>query len=216
MVRGNNRSIMFHDDSDRWVFMHQLGLAGQKYGCEVHAYVLMSNHVHMLATGREHGAISRMMHCLGRRFVRFANLRHGRTGTLFEGRFKASLVDSDSYFLTCMRYIESNPVRAGMVAHPHAYPWSSFLENSTGMPGKPLVPHETYIALARDDSRRAEAYVRLFEQQLSPAELEMIRSSLRKSRALGSASFCADLEKKLGRPVGITPHGGRRVFKGTD
>jgi putative transposase len=114
-----------------------------------------------------------------------------------------------------MRYIESNPVRAGMVHHPGAYFWSSFLANSSGTPGHPLVAHETYLALASDNWRRGEAYKRLFDHQISDEDLAAIRASLHKDRVLGGEAFRANLEGELQRPVGIEPHGGARKFKGT-
>jgi putative transposase len=215
MIRGNNRAALFRDDADRWVFLRQLEFASSTYGCSLHAYVLMSNHVHLLATGHEHGAVSNMMQSIGRRYARFVNARYRRTGTLFEGRFKASLVESDRYFLTCMRYVESNPVRAGMAPHPGAYPWSSFLANASGTPGQPLVAHDTYLALARDDLRRGEAYKRLFDREVPDEDLAAIRASLHKDRVLGCDAFRANLEAELQRPVGIEPHGGARNFKGT-
>ena len=215
MIRGNNRAPLFHDDADRWVFMRHVEFASSAYGCALHAYVLMTNHVHLLATGHEHGAVSRMMQSIGRRYARFVNIRQRRTGTLFEGRFKASLVESDRYFLTCMRYIESNPVRAGMVSHPGAYFWSSFDANASGAPGVPLIAHGTYLSLANDSVRRAEAYKRLFDREIPEDDLAAVRASLHKDRVLGCDSFRADMEAKLQRPVGITPHGGARKLKGT-
>jgi putative transposase len=215
MIRGNNRTVLFHDDADRWVFMKQLAFASSTYGCSLHAYVLMSNHVHLLATGHEHGAVSNMMQSIGRRYARFVNVRQSRSGTLFEGRFKASLVESDRYFLTCMRYIESNPVRAGMASHASAYFWSSFRANASGAPGQPLVAHGTYLGLANDDQRRGEAYRRLFDHEIPDEDLAALRASLHKDRVLGCDAFRAHLEAELQRPVGIEPHGGARRFKGT-
>jgi putative transposase len=214
MIRGNNRSLLFQDDSDRWVFMRQLAFASSTYGCSIHAYVLMSNHVHLLATGHERGSVSRMMQSIGRRYARFVNARHGRTGTLFEGRFKSSLVESDRYFLTCMRYIESNPVRAGMAPDPGACAWSSFRANASGAPGAPLVAHGTYLGLADDGIRRGEAYKRLFDHEIPDADLEAIRTSLHKNCVLACESFRASLEADLRRPVGTRPRGGARKFNG--
>ena len=124
--RGNNRLACFFDDNDRYRYLEWLAVAAAKYGGAVHAYVLMTNHVHLLATGHEKGALGRMMQSLGRRYVRYVNSRYRRSGTLWEGRYKSSLVDSDQYLLTCYRYIELNPVRAFLVTTPGDYRWSSF------------------------------------------------------------------------------------------
>lgn len=121
IVRGNNRADLFRTDFDRAVFLRDLLRSAARHECQLHAFVLMTNHVHLLATGPQEGRISRMMQALGRRYAQYANRTHGRTGTLFEGRFKSSLVDSDRYLLTCMRYIESNPVRAAMVPDAASY-----------------------------------------------------------------------------------------------
>lgn len=124
--RGNNRLPCFLDDEDRQRYLQCLLQALDRFGCRLHAYVLMSNHVHLLLTPGEAGALSRLMHTFARNYAGLFNGRHGRTGTLWEGRYKACLVDSGPYFLACSRYIELNPVRAWMVARPGDYPWSSY------------------------------------------------------------------------------------------
>jgi putative transposase len=210
IVRGCNRCDLFRDETDRWIFMNRLEKALTEWGCDLHAYVFMSNHVHLLATGREYGAISRMMHLVETRFARFVNLRHQRTGPLFEGRFHSSLVDSATYFLTCMQYIELNPVRAGMVAHPSQHGWSSYRANAGGSPSGLLAPHDLYLNLGEDPAARAREYVRLFDEPITETQLAAIRSSARRSRALGSPAFLERMERELGRPVGVTPHGGER------
>ena len=215
VLRGNNRGSLFCDDVERWVFLDFMKYALTTYGCGLHAYVLMTNHVHLLATGYQFGAVSNTMQSIGRRFVRFVNLRRKRSGTLFEGRFKASVVETDRYLLTCMRYIEANPVRAGMVRRPEDYPWSSFKSNASGDPIEPLVAHPTYLGLAGDVRSRARAYVDLFDQPMPEAELKAIRESVQRNRGLGGSTFLGSLEKSLGRPVAMTPHGGPREFKGS-
>jgi putative transposase len=167
----------------------------------------MTNHVHLLATGREPGGISRMMQAVGRRYARYVNRIHGRTGTLFEGRFKASLVDGERYLLTCMRYIELNPVRAGIVEDPAAYVWSSF-RNNTGMePHSWLVPRPEYLGLGNHPVGRATAYRALFRQAVAPVDLTAIRESARKSRALGGDEFLQRAEALLDRPIRVIPPG---------
>lgn len=126
MLRGNNRSEIFVTEADYQFFLEKLRLAITKHSCDVHAYVLMTNHLHLLITPNEEQGVSKAMQMLGRYYVQYFNYCYRRTGTLWEGRYKATLIDSEAYLLTCMRYIELNPVRAGMVDHPSQYPWSSY------------------------------------------------------------------------------------------
>jgi len=154
MQRGNNRCPCFVDDSDRMLYLSLLEGAARMYGCGVHGFVLMTNHVHMLASAGGENAISRMMKRIGESYVRGFNKRHDRTGTLWEGRFHASIVDSHAYFLTCQRYIECNPVRAGMVAGPGDYAWSSFRHNARGQSSSLLTPHAAYLALGETNVER--------------------------------------------------------------
>ena len=215
IVRGNDRRAIFRDDGDRIIFMRYLEEALDVCGCDLHAYVLMGNHVHLLVTAHGAGGISELMQELGRKFARVFNLRWGRTGTLFEGRFRSSLVDSEAYLFTCMAYIELNPVRVGMVAAPGDYPWSSFRLNSSGRPGPPLVPHPLYGGLGRSPAECASAYRRMVEGGVRTEELERIRAAAHKCRALGTARFCARMESELERSV--TPRGrGRPKKRGQD
>ncbi len=201
IVRGNNRCAIFRDDADRMIYLGFLEGALRTCACDLHAFVLMTNHVHLLATGHADGEISALMQAVGRKFARLMNLRWGRTGTLFEGRFRSSLVESEAYLLSCMRYIELNPVRAGMVRHPADYRWSSFLANSTGNPSPPLVAHEVYSQLGADSDERGLNYRELIAAGISKGELEQIRTSARQGRALGSENFSNRLQEGLGRPV---------------
>jgi putative transposase len=214
IVRGNNRCDLFRDDADRCMFLQFLEEAQDACPCEVHAYVLMTNHVHLLSTGNCEGALSEMVQRLGRKFARLINLRWGRTGTLFEGRFRSSLVEGEAYLLTCMRYIELNPVRAGMVRHPQEFGWSSYRQNASGSPGRLLKPHDLYFKLGQDPGVRAETYRELVESGVSEEDLVRIRTSAAKCRALGSEGFCADMERRLERPV--SPRRQGRPKKGTD
>ena len=132
--RGNNRQICFAEDVDFKAYAHWLREGAGKYGVEVHAWVLMTNHVHLLATPRAPDAISRCMQFIGRLYVRRFNCRYQRSGTLFEGRFRSSIVQNRTYLLACQRYIELNPVRAGMVSDPANYPWSSYRAHAFGQP----------------------------------------------------------------------------------
>lgn len=132
ILRGNNRTEIFCAEADYRFYLGKLRLACEKHGCDIHAYVLMTNHVHLLLTPQEEQSVGKALQMLGRYYVQFFNHRYQRTGTLWEGRYKATLIDTEAYLLTCMRYIELNPVRAGMVAHPSEYPWSSYGYNALG------------------------------------------------------------------------------------
>ena len=151
---GNNRSVIFVADEDYQFYLEKLNAACQKYECDLHAYVLMTNHVHLLITPHHIGAIGKLMQMLGRYYVQCFNHQYQRTGTLWEGRYKATLLDSDQYLLVCSRYIELNPVRANMVSHPSDYPWSSYAFNALGKENALLTPHPLYLALGRDETKR--------------------------------------------------------------
>jgi putative transposase len=145
--RGNDRHVCFAADTDYLRYLQELREASSKHDCAIHAYVLMTNHVHLLATPAATGGISRMMQAVGRRYVGSFNARDHRTGTLWEGRFKAALVDTDRYLLTCYRYIELNPVRAHMTDNPADYPWSSYHHNALGQFSPLITPHAQYTIL---------------------------------------------------------------------
>jgi putative transposase len=185
VVRGINRAALFTDDQDRCVFLGYLRDALQPPGIRLHAYVLMTNHVHMLGTADRPGMLSDFVQAIGRRFAPYANARQQRTGSLFEGRFHSSLVDTERYFLTCMRYIEMNPVRAGLVTRPASFPWSSFSENASGHPAGLLSPHDEYLRLGRSADERGAAYRALFSDVMGPETLAMIRACTRGNRPVG-------------------------------
>jgi putative transposase len=214
VVRGNNRAPCFVDDRDRWIFLRYLGEALLTRDCELHAYVLMGNHVHLLATGLLEGSLSLCMQDTGRRFVRYFNAVHGRSGGLFEGRFRSSIVDSDRYLLACMRYIEMNPVRAGLARTPGEYPWSSYCANASTRVEFPLTAHPAFEELGTDPAGRAQAYRKLFETPLADAQMKAIRESLAMNRALGADAFIAQLRQRLDRPVAVVAPGRPRK-KGT-
>jgi putative transposase len=199
--RGNDRQRTFADDRDYEVYLRWLAQGLQRYRCDLHAYVLMANHVHLLITPRVPRAISRVMQLLGSRYVRHYNARHGRTGTLWEGRHWSSLVASGRYFMTCSRYIELNPVRAGLVQDPAAFRWSSYQHNALAHRDLILTPHPEYAELGDDPAARAASYRLLFEDALDEATLEDIRTSARESRAFGSEAFKDEIERRLARPV---------------
>jgi putative transposase len=207
IARGNNRQSCFFTDTDRATYLHYLLVAARNNECSVHAYVLMGNHVHLLVTGSRQGAVGRMMQSVGRRYVRALNNVLDRTGTLFEGRYRASPVESQAYFLACMRYIELNPVRAGMVGRPASYRWSSHRFNIGSEPSSLVTPHPEYLQLGIDMAARSRAYRALFDCPLSITEIEKIREHANKGRVLGRPEFLASLEKDLNRCVKIRPAG---------
>ena len=199
--RGNNRAPCFVTDADRLVYLAILKELIATFPCDLHAFVLMTNHVHMLVTPRQRDNVSFLMKHLGQQYVQYFNRTHERTGSLWEGRFKSSLVDSERYLLTCHRYIELNPVRAQMVLDPSDYRWSSFRTN-VGMDESDLLsPHPVYAALGKDASERATAYLRLFEQALDSSCLKEIRDAVNGGYVLGAKGFVATLEALMNRRV---------------
>ena len=208
--RGNNRGAVFVDGEDFARYLRVLQAASRKTGCEVHAYVLMSNHVHLLATPGDGRGAARMIQRVGTWYVRYFNERHGRTGTLWEGRFRSTLIDSERYLLACMRYIELNPVRAGIVDDPAAYRWSSFRGNAWNASDPLLAPHAAYRALGRSAFEQRAAYLRLFDAPLDPDLMDAIRRAERTGTVLGTPACRARLESSLKRSLTKLPHGGAR------
>ena len=207
VARGHNRSDCFRREFDRVLYLKYLREEGVQSGCDIHAYVLMTNHVHLLVTGREEGSISRLMQHVGRRYCRYVNRAYERSGALYESRFRSSLIESEAYFLACMRYIELNPVRAAIVEHPRFYPWSSYRENATGQPAGFLVPHPEYLRLGQSAAARSAAYMALVQQPLESSRLESIRRASAKNGILATSSFHEVLGRELGRSVAIVPPG---------
>ena len=199
--RGNNRSACFSSDSDRTVYLALLQELSQAHGCAVHAYVLMSNHVHLLVTPKVADSASLMMKHLGQRYVQFVNRHWKRTGSLWEGRFHSSIIDTQSYFFTCHRYIELNPVRAGMILHPEQYPWSSYCANALQHRSELITPHGLYLALGSNAAVRCKAYRALFETAVGDEELRAIREATNGGFALGTKAFVENLGRALGRRV---------------
>jgi len=203
--RGNNRLPCFLDDTDRRHYLTLLGEALLDTGCKLHAYVLMDNHAHLLTTPPEIGAVGRLMQKLGRRYVGQFNARHRRTGTLWEGRYKACLVESESYVLRCLRYIDLNPIRARMTDDPAAYPWSSCASHCGHRRDVMLTSHPAYSALAATPEARAKAYRHLLLEVLSDDDLTAIRTYLQQQRALGRKDFRAMVETKTRRFASVRP-----------
>lgn len=183
--RGNNRQRCFLSHSDYLHFLNDLKSERSKCACEIHAYVLMTNHFHLLVTPSEADGVSRLMMGIGRNYVRYFNDIHERTGTLWEGRFKSSLVLSAEYCMACYRYIEMNPVRAGLVSHPGHYLWSSYRINGMGARSELISPHGTWTGLGRTKSERTQMYRSLVGLPLEEGMLSEIRSGVSTGKSIG-------------------------------
>ena len=210
IVRGNNRQAIFCADEDYRFYLDKLKQACEKHACDLHAYVLMTNHVHLLITPHAEQSLGKVMQMLGRYYVKYFNYRYQRSGTLWEGRYKATLIDSERYLLTCYRYIELNPVRAAMVDHPSAYPWSSYHYNALGKADELICPHEEYQRLAKTTQQRQVAYRALFKARIPDKTLAAIRDATNKAWVLGSEPFKEAIETQLNRRVRPAMRGGDR------
>ncbi len=210
IVRGINREAIFCQEKDYQFYLEKLRYASEKYGCQLHAYVLMTNHVHLLLTPDTEAGIGKTIQSIGRYYVQYFNYHYQRTGTLWEGRYKATLIDSEQYLLTCYRYIELNPVRAGMVGHPSEYPWSSYRFNALGEANANVTMHRLYKRLGSKSAERQKAYRALFRSHLSGQVLDDLRESTNKSWVLGSSRFKRGIERKLNRRVSPISRGGDR------
>ncbi len=208
--RGHNRCDTFCDDQDRTKYLELLRYASRRERCAIHAYALMSNHVHLLVTPTDRLAASRMMQLLGSLYVRYFNTRHHRSGTLWGGRFKSSTIDSRAYMLRCCRYIDCNPVRAGMVASPDEYPWTSFACLGRDAADALITPHPEYLALGDSAADRCQAYRTMCGGPVASRSTAMIRRATHGGSALGSRDFRRRLTQVLQRPVTRRSHGGRR------
>lgn len=199
--RGVNRQAVFFEDRDRVVFLEHLREALAAQGCRLHAYVLMTNHIHLLVTPTRAEAIGRMMQSVGRRYVAYVNRRYGRTGTLWDGRFKSTVVDAEDFVMACYRYIEANPPRAKMVAAARDYPWSSHGRNALGRRDPLIDEHEAYTSLGAAPEARRAAYREMFAAGVDEALLRTLRDSAQRGWAAGSDRFRQEIEAALGRRV---------------
>jgi len=214
--RGNNRLPCFLDDDDRQRYLGFLREALLDTHAALHGYVLMDNHVHLLVTPPETGVIARLMQKLGRNYVGWFNARHERTGTLWEGRYKACLVGGANHVLRCLRYIDLNPVRARMTDNPASYPWSSCSAHCGQQDNLLLTPHPAWASLATTAKDRARAYRRILREALADDDLAAIRLHLQQQRALGRDDFRAMVESRTLRFAGVRPahRPARRVADG--
>jgi putative transposase len=204
--RGNDKLPCFREDRDHRVYLSLLDELSSLCGCEIHAYVLMTNHVHLLMTPIRTDGPSLLMKHVGQRFAQYVNRKYDRTGSLFEGRFRSCIVDTEGYLLRCQRYIELNPVRAGMVAHPGDYAWSSYPVNAGGVSSDFLVPHPVYLALAHSAEERRTRYRALFEIRTPDEEMRQIREAVNAGTVLGRDEFidalgeCFVVRARKGKP----------------
>ncbi len=199
--RGNNSQPVFVDDVDRQSFLDALREASALHGVAVHAYVLMDNHVHLLVTPSTTDALSKAMQTLGRRYVSSYNRRHGRTGTLWEGRFRGTVIESERYFLTVMRYIELNPVRSGWVHRADEWRWSSAIHHLGGRRDPLVTDHPLYWSLGNTPFDREAAYRAALEQGLGETEIKALTEAAAKGWVLGSTAFLQSLSQMTNRPL---------------
>ena len=205
--RGHNRDACFFAEDDYHAYRHWLGVALRATGCQLHAYVLMTNHVHLLLTPSQPEAISRLVISLGRRYVPHINRTYRRTGTLWDSRYKSSLVQADAYLLLCQRYIELNPVRAAMVDDPAHYRWSSYRANGLGQADPLLTPHWLYAGLGQTEADRLAAYRALFRPELDTDGIDDIRLALNQGQPLGNSRFIDSIELVTGQRRAVKPRG---------
>jgi putative transposase len=199
--RGNNRQPIVHDDED--LERLRAGIREQAAAARVavHAYVLMSNHLHLLVTPVTAEGVPQMMQALGRGYVRHFNRRHGRSGTLFEGRYRSALIEMERYLLACMVYIDLNPVRAGMVVQPQDYPWSSYLHHAGVRHEDWLSPHPLYWALGNTPFAREAAYANLVRAGLGEQQRAALGAAVHSGWAMGGTEFVSELQKRTDRRV---------------
>ena len=208
--RGNDRTPVFIAEDDRQRYLAYWSDAARVHGVAIHAYVLMGNHVHLLLSPAQQDSLPRAMQSIGRRYVCRFNAIHGRTGTLWEGRYRATAVDTESYLFACMRYIELNPVRAGIAKHPLEYPWSSAQANAVGKHDPLVTPHPLFAAIGSDAEDRQHVYLRWLIAPMDSDALRAIRDATNFEWALGGAEYCRDVEAAAGRrskrmPMGRPP-----------
>jgi putative transposase len=205
--RGNNRQDVFFDAEDYALYRQWLQEAAKANGLAVHAYVLMTNHVHLLVTPESADSLPRAMQSLGRRYVRHVNALQGRSGTLWEGRYRAAPIDGEEYFLSCCRYIELNPVRARIADHPRRYAWSSYRAHAEGRADALVSFHPAFRRLGRSLEERQESYRALFREPLDESFVEALRLATNGGWALGGERFRAEIARAMKRRVAPLPRG---------
>lgn len=197
--RGNNRCDCFYSSEDKATFIKHLRQSAETFSVDVHAWVLMSNHFHLLVTPHADDAVSRFVQHIGRDYVRYFNRKYDRSGTLWEGRFNSCLIQTERYFLVCQRYIELNPVRAGMIKHPRDFHWSSYRTNAQGAESSVAKPHPVYLELGSTRPDRLAAYRKLFDEVIPANEIDQLREALKRGFVFGSDKFRQRIEAASGQ-----------------
>ena len=211
--RGHGGDAVFFDDGDYLRFLADLRGAAVAHGVAIHAYVLMPNHVHLLATPSTADMLGKTMQSLGRQYVRWLNQKHSRTGSLWDGRYRSTVIEAERYLLACSLYIELNPVRAGLVADPAEYPWSSFRHHA-GLTVDPLVTdHPVVWALGNTPFERQSAYKARAAHGLAAEDIDRLRWATNRGWALGGAEFLIAAESESQRPLSPRARGRRAIFK---
>ncbi|WP_328984662.1 transposase [Thiorhodovibrio winogradskyi] len=205
--RGHKRAACFFAEEDYRAYLDALGAALAKTGVRLHAYVLMANHVHLLVTPQAAEDLSRLMMAIGRRYVQYINTTYRRVGTLWDSRYKSSLLDGGHYLLRCQRYIELNPVRTDRVSDPGDYPWSSYRANALGTDDPLLIPHDCYLALGESPESRQAAYLELFNTELSHRTIAEFRLAIQQSQPIGNEDFLQEIEHITGQRRQARPRG---------
>lgn len=211
--RGNNREACFFDVQDYQFYLELLKQLLHRYAVRLHAYVLMTNHIHLLLTPSDKEGISNLMKVVGSRYAYYMNKQYRRTGTLWEGRHKSSPVDTETYLLKCYRYIELNPVAASMVTRPDEYQWSSYGVNAWGDESVIVTPHEEYCRLGETPQERCTSYRELIAVNLSDQDLHAIRKAAHYCQPLGDSRFRERISKKIGQPIGYMKRGRPKVME---
>ena len=212
--RGNDRQAIFYAERDYVLYRNWLAEQAETFGAKIHAWVLMTNHVHLLVTPGSPESLPRLMQSLGRRYVGHVNRAYRRTGTLWEGRYRAAPVESGAHLLACYRYIELNPVRAQMVAAPGDYPWSSHRANADGTADPLVTPHPLYLSLGIDGEARQTTYRALFAEALTASQLEAMRRATNGGWAIGSDHFQAQIEALAARRASPRSKGRKSASSG--
>jgi putative transposase len=198
VARGHNRGAIVTRKADYLRFYEHLNHAATTYQVNVHAWVIMTNHIHILATPDRETSLAKCMQWIGRNYAHYFNRTYKRSGSLWEGRYKTSLIDSGAYLLCCYRYIELNPVRATIVQHPADYPWSSYRSNAVGAHDKLVTPHTNYLSLGSSEKERQDNYRRLFKDEVDPATLKKFRRATNNCEPVGSSEFILNVGRLAG------------------
>lgn len=211
--RGVDRQPVFFSDDDCSFYLDWLGTYSQKRGVFLHAYCLMTNHVHLVLTAPTAAELGGLMQDMGRRYVQHVNRTCQRSGGLWQGRYKSSYIQTEHYLLTCQRYVEFNPVRADMVKAPGEYRWSSYCANALGEANPLITPHYEYQSLGASQEKRQQAYRELFVAQVDAPDWMLIRAATQQGVVVGDSRFAESIEKRLGQGVQPKPRGRPRKEK---